>query len=155
MIDPEILDSVAVKRILECQGTHLLPQAFPEGSPTHPAYPSGHATVAGACVTVLKAWFDESHVLGHPVVPSASGTKLVAYDGPDAGALTVGGELNKLAANIATGRNMAGVHWRTDYTAAIRLGEEVAIAILRELVGSTHEQASFTLSRFDGATMTI
>jgi hypothetical protein len=155
MIDPEILDSLAVKRIFERHGSYLLPLAFPEGSPTHPAYPSGHATVAGACVTVLKAWFDESYGLADPVVPAACGTELVPYDGPDAGGLTVGGELNKMAANIATGRNMAGVHWRTDYTAALRLGEEVATSILRELVCATHEEASFTLSRFDGTTLTI
>lgn len=36
----------------------LLPMAFPEGSPMHPAYGAGHATVAGACVTILKAFFD-------------------------------------------------------------------------------------------------
>lgn len=35
-------------------GTYLLPLAFPEGCPTHPAYGAGHATVAGACVTILK-----------------------------------------------------------------------------------------------------
>lgn len=35
----------------------LLPMAFPEGSPMHPSYGAGHATVAGACVTVLKAFF--------------------------------------------------------------------------------------------------
>ncbi len=35
----------------------LLPMAFPEGSPMHPAYGAGHATVAGACVTVIKAFF--------------------------------------------------------------------------------------------------
>ncbi|MBP0616408.1 hypothetical protein [Jiella mangrovi] len=35
----------------------LLPQAFPEGSPMHPSYAAGHATVAGACVTILKAVF--------------------------------------------------------------------------------------------------
>ena len=37
---------------------YLLPQAFPEGSPTHPSYGAGHACVAGACVTILKAFFD-------------------------------------------------------------------------------------------------
>jgi hypothetical protein len=37
---------------------YLLPMAFPEGSPTHPAFGAGHATVAGACVTVLKAFFE-------------------------------------------------------------------------------------------------
>jgi membrane-associated phospholipid phosphatase len=42
--------------ILAMFGSHLLPQAFPEGSPLHTAYGSGHATVAGACVTMLK-WF--------------------------------------------------------------------------------------------------
>ncbi|MGJ8627875.1 MAG: vanadium-dependent haloperoxidase [Sulfitobacter sp.] len=36
----------------------LLPMAFPEGSPMHPAYGAGHATVAGACVTILKAFFE-------------------------------------------------------------------------------------------------
>lgn len=40
--------------------TYLLPMAFPEGSPMHPAYGAGHATVAGACVTVLKAFFELS-----------------------------------------------------------------------------------------------
>ncbi len=36
-------------------GNWLLPMAFPEGSPTHPSYGAGHATVASACVTLLKA----------------------------------------------------------------------------------------------------
>ena len=36
----------------------LLPMAFVEGSPMHPSYGAGHATVAGACVTILKAFFD-------------------------------------------------------------------------------------------------
>ncbi|MEY4544696.1 MAG: hypothetical protein RL685_891, partial [Pseudomonadota bacterium] len=44
-------------------GTYFLPMAFSAGSPTHPAYGAGHATVAGACVTVLKAWFDEDATL--------------------------------------------------------------------------------------------
>jgi len=41
----------------------LLPMAFCEGSPMHPAYGAGHATVAGACVTILKAFFDHKHPL--------------------------------------------------------------------------------------------
>ncbi|GGK82708.1 hypothetical protein [Streptomyces flaveus] len=109
-IDSGVLDSVAVKRVFEKYGSYLLPQAFPEGSPTHPAYGAGHATVAGACVTILKAWFDESHVLPDPVVPTTDGTALEPYTDPDVGQLTVGGELNKVAANVAIGRNMGGVH---------------------------------------------
>jgi hypothetical protein len=154
-IDAEVLSSAAVKRTAERFDSYLLPQAFPEGSPTHPAYGAGHATVAGACVTVLKAWFDESYVIPGPVVPNDDGTKLVPYRGPDADRLTVGGELNKVAANISIGRNLAGVHWRTDYTESVRLGEEIGITILREVKATTREQASFTLRRFDGTTITI
>lgn len=154
-IDREVLNSRVLKRIFNRHHSYLLPQAFPEGSPTHPAYGAGHATVAGACVTILKAWFDESHVIDEPVVPAANGTALIPYTGPDADRLTVGGELNKVAANIAIGRNMAGVHWRSDYWESVRLGEEVAIGLLRDVKLTTAEDAHFTLSRFDGTTITI
>jgi hypothetical protein len=155
MIDSEVLDSRGLKLTNEKTGTYLLPQSFPEGSPLHPAYASGHATVAGACVTVLKAWFDESWVLPDPVVPNTDGTALEPYTGPDADRLTLGGELDKVAANISIGRNMAGVHWRTDYTEGLRVGEAVAIGILRDQVRVGHEAASFGLTRFDGRRMTI
>ncbi len=111
-------------------GTLLLPMAFPEGSPTHPSYTAGHATVAGACVTILKALFDtEGRAIENPVIPTADGSALVPYTGPE---LTVEGELNKLASNIATGRNIAGVHWRSDTHASLRIGQKVAISILQE-----------------------
>jgi len=133
-----------------------LPQAYPEGSPLHPAYGAGHATVAGACVTILKAWFDELFFLPDPVVPNADGTALVSYTGSDAGSLTVGGELNKVAANIAFGRNFAGIHWRTDYSESLKLGEAVAIGILRDQKHTYQEDfAGFSLTTFDGTTMTI
>ena len=50
-------------------GNFLLPMPFCEGSPMHPAYGAGHATVAGACVTILKAFFDHSRKL--EVVPKS------------------------------------------------------------------------------------
>ncbi|MEU3252237.1 vanadium-dependent haloperoxidase [Streptomyces sp. NPDC006997] len=150
-----VLGSTAVDRVFKKYGSYLLPQAFPEGSPTHPSYGAGHATVAGACVTVLKAWFDERHLLTDPVVPSKDGKGLKPYTGADAGRLTVGGELNKIAANVAIGRNMGGVHWRSDYTASVRLGEEIAIGLLRESREATLEDAYFSLTRFDGTTISI
>lgn len=136
-------------------GTFLLPQAFPEGSPTHPAYGAGHATVAGACVTILKAWFDESSIMPNAVVPNADGTALVAYKGDDKDALTVGGELNKIAANVAIGRNGAGVHWRSDYTESMKLGEAIAIGILEEQGLTYNEDHFFTLTKFDGTKIKI
>lgn len=154
-IDGEILNSSVLGDVFDKYGTYLLPQAFPEGSPTHPAYGAGHATVAGACVTILKAWFKEDHPIPDPVVPDVHGTSLEPYVVPSASPLTVGGELNKVAGNIAIGRNMAGVHWRTDYTESLKLGEAVAIGILEEQAKTYNENMSFTLTKFDGTSTTI
>jgi len=140
-------------------GNALLPMAFPEGSPTHPAYGAGHATVAGACVTILKAWFKDTTRLVDigldPVQPADDGLSLVPYLGSDAGHLTVGGELNKIAANVALGRNTAGVHWRSDAIESFKLGEQIAIGILREQRACYNEVFNgFSLTKFDGTTVT-
>lgn len=151
-VNAELLNSGAVDEVFSKYGTYLLPTASPEGSPTHPSYGAGHATVAGACVTILKAWFDESFVIADPVIPDATGTALVPYSGP---ALTVGNELNKLAANVAIGRNAAGIHYRSDYTESIKLGEEIALGVLEENKPCFNEGGEFTLTKFDGTTVTI
>jgi hypothetical protein len=70
------------------------PQAYPEGCPTHPAFPGAHATIAGAGITVLKAFFNESFVIPNPVVPSDDGLTLRPWTGEP---LTIGNELDKLA----------------------------------------------------------
>ncbi|HZI18206.1 MAG TPA: vanadium-dependent haloperoxidase [Pyrinomonadaceae bacterium] len=141
------------------QGTHLLPMAFPEGSPTHPAYGAGHATVAGACTTILKAWFNEATPIGsltQPVEPTPDGLSLNPYTGADAGQMTVGGELNKIAYNVANGRNIAGVHWRSDSKESIALGERIAIQILKEQRTLYNENfGGFSLTKFDGTTVTV
>ena len=153
-IHSDILNSPVLDEVFNRHGSYLLPMAFPEGSPTHPAYGAGHATVAGACVTILKALFDENYVIPNPMVPDPSDpTQLVPYVGP---ALTVRNELNKLAANVGVGRNIAGVHWRTDHLASLDLGEAVAISILRDQRGTYNENfGGFTFTKFDGSTVTV
>ena len=155
----------------------LLPMAFPEGSPMHPAYGAGHATVAGACVTMLKAFFDTSAVIGRdsqgnikitsrqeyndngyqPVafIADSSGTNLedIYQSNPPANPLTVGDELNKLAANISIGRNMAGVHYYSDYIDSLVMGEKIALGVLLEqsLAYEIYPEAvlpSFSLTAF-------
>ena len=77
------------------------------------------------------------------------GSKLKEYEGNDKKEITVHGELNKLASNIATGRNAGGVHYRTNYKDALTLGEEVAISILRELIMYLPEKSTkFHFKRF-------
>jgi hypothetical protein len=88
-----------------------------------------------------------------PVQPTPDGLALVPYDGP---ALTLGGELNKLAHNLTWGRSMGGVHRRADNVAGVRQGEEVAVRILEEEMAIYPEQfGGFTLTKFDGETITL
>lgn len=134
--------------------TYLLNQVFPEGSPMHPSYGAGHATVAGACTTILKAFFDESMPMNtlYQADPATTGTTLIPVGGVRS---NVGYELNKLAYNIALGRNMAGVHYRSDDQVSLELGEALAIQILQEMKPTYNENGFFTLTKFDGTMIKI
>jgi hypothetical protein len=152
-----VLNSQAVGDIFKKNnGSYLLPAAYPEGGPQHPSYAEGHGVIAGACVTALKAFFNESFVIANPMVASDDGQSLVPYTGSDAGQITVGGELNKLANNVALGRDMAGVHWRSDAEQSLLLGEKVAISILRDQRHTYNEPFSgFTFTKFNGVPITV
>jgi len=155
-IHGDVLNSQALGQIYSKHGSYLLPAAYPEGNPQHPSYGEGHGVIAGACVTALKAFFNESFVIPKPVVASDDGQTLVPYTGSDAGQITVGGELNKLANNVALGRDVAGVHWRSDAEQALLLGEAVTISILRDQRSTFNEPFSgFTFTKFDGTTITV
>jgi membrane-associated phospholipid phosphatase len=152
-IHGDLLNSTVLNAVHLATGTWLLPMAYPEGSPTHPAYPAGHAAFAGAGATILKAFFDETFVVPAPVVATPDGSALLPYAG---GALTVGNELNKLASNIAVPRDAAGVHWRTDALEGMALGEAAAIALLQDMRQCYNERfGGFFFTKFDGTLMTI
>ncbi len=150
----DILNCDAVARVFSDNGSYFLPQAFAEGSPTHPSFPAGHACVAGACVTALKAVFNENYVLDNPVEADATGTLLLPYSGSD---ITVGGELNKLANNIALGRDAAGVHYRQDGIEGLKAGEQQAIAYLQDQTRTLKEAnfSGFNLTKFDGTRIVV
>ncbi len=158
----DVLSSKALASIFSKYGTYFLPQAFPEGSPQHPSYPQGHASMAGACATILKAAFDGSvqfNTLNNGAIVTASedGLSLVPYTGSDANQMTVASEINKLASNIGQARDFAGIHWRSDYEWGLRLGEAVAISVLRDqsnnYLGEDFE--GFEITTFDGQTITV
>ena len=149
--------TVTAVKAFNGSGTALLPLQYPEGSPGHPTYPAGHAVVAGAAVTILKAFFDESTVITSlfSVEHSEDGDSLVAYSGSTTG-MTVGTDLNKLAANIAIGRDLAGVHFRADGDYGMALGEKVAIQYLKDLKAAYNEDfAGWNLTKFDGTPTVI
>lgn len=134
-----------------------LPLCFREGSPVHPSYPSGHATVAGACITILKIFFNgetkwsdlpgaKLATINRNIIPTSvtaasgvgyaqannDGSLLIDYTGSDKGNMTVNGEINKLGSNFAIGRNWSGVHYRTDAIQSMYLGEQVAIKLFED-----------------------
>ena len=150
-IHNDLLNSQALQQVFGIQGTYTLSQAYPEGSPSHPSYGAGHAAVASACTTVLKALFDGQAQIINPVSTDQNGTILT----PLGTALTVNGELNKLCSNISIGRDAAGVHYASDYTYCRDLGEQVGISIVQDALAASEITGSVTLQKFDGSTIQI
>jgi hypothetical protein len=142
------------------KGTHLLPMVYAEGSPMHPAYGSGHSTVAGACATILKAYLDENSRLQPvrnrnddflPVREATSdGCGVKQYRDMTLNDLTVRNEVDKLASNIGIGRLWAGVHWRSDHTYSLLLGEMVAVSLLVDQALTFSEEHFFEFTSFLG-----
>jgi hypothetical protein len=153
-VNNNVMNSQALQTSFSKYGTYFLSQAFPEGSPTHPAYPTGHGMVGGACITMLKFFFDGTFVIPNPLVPSDDGLSLQPYTG--GGQLTVNGELNKLGHNISFGHGIhAGIHWRSDTDYSLILGEALAISILQDRAQGYNEKFTVTFTKFDGTTATI
>ena len=160
----DVLSSAVLPRILTKHGSHFLPQAYPEGSPTHPCYTGGHATVAGACCTAIKFFFDGNAKL-RPLLqakgrdlkePTSDGLGLDTYSGPDAGDIDINGELSKVAFNVAFGHGVhAGIHFRSSNHWGVLLGEEVALSVLRDRAKSYDEPFTMNIKKFDGTTATI
>lgn len=161
----DVFNSAALPLIYAANGgTYLLPQAFPEGSPTHPCYPTGHGCVGGACITALKFFFNGSKSMRTLLLnagrdtyePSGDGLSLDSYSGSDADTLDIDDELNKLAHNISFGHGIhAGIHFRSSTYWSILLGEQVGLSILRDRAKSYNEPFSVDIKTFDGRTATI
>lgn len=145
-----LMNSKAVNETRHRFGSALLPQAYPEGCPLHPAYPAGHAGIIGALTTILKAYFKEEFQLD-AYRPLPGGDKLQRVENVS---LTVGGELNKLADNLALGRDWAGIHYRSDAPSGFHLGEQVAIGFMadraRTYSDDYGEKMSFRFTSFAG-----
>ncbi|HYX01406.1 MAG TPA: vanadium-dependent haloperoxidase, partial [Reyranella sp.] len=149
----DVIQCDAVERVRSRYGTRLLPIAFPEGCPTHPSYPSAHACNAGACATILKAFFDTDYVLPHPVEAVPDGSALEPWRGA---ALTVGNEIDKLASNVALGRDAAGVHYRSDSVRGLLVGEQQALGLLRDYSRTYNERFDgFVVRKFGGEKVRI
>ncbi len=146
----EALKGMSATHDLKAHGNLLLSQTYPEGCPLHPSYPSGHAAISGACATVLKACFDEETPFPRPMQVREGELKLLERE------LRTGDELDKLAMNIAMGRNFAGIHWRCDAREGIRLGEKAAMTVLGEArLRRVESQVPFRFTSVDGVVVKV
>src|SRR5829696_443910 len=160
----DVLTSAVLPKILAMFGSHLMPVAFPEGSPTHPCYTGGHATVAGACATTVKFFFDGKQKI-RPLllaagtdlkVPTPDGLSLITYTGADRDTIDINGELSKLAFNIPFGHGVhSGIHFRSSNHWGILLGEMVALSVLQDKAKGYNEPFTINITKFDGTTATI
>ena len=174
LFEPELLTSMNKWNAGQGGEHAFLPLVFPEGSPTHPAYPAGHALVAGACVTILKAFLDTHDNEGnkrkwvdiYSRTSLADGALAKVDDGSGDLALaipvgeTLVGELNKLASNMSLGRNLAGVHYRCDGACGCEMGEQVAISYLQSMTKAYYPEIlqphiEFVLEKFNGEIVSI
>jgi hypothetical protein len=160
----DLLNSAALPLTFSQYNSYLLPQAFPEGAPTHPCYPTGHGTVGGACITAIKFFFDGSQRIrplllaagSDVMVPSADGQSLVPYSGADRDSLTVNGELQKLAWNVTIGHGIhSGIHFRSSSHYSMLLGEQVGLSILQDRAAGYFEPFTIHITKLDGTTATI
>jgi hypothetical protein len=152
-IHSSLMNSKALQAQIQATGNALVPQAFVEGCPLHPSYPAGHAAIAGACATIMKALCQGSSLISATVDASADGLSLIPYTDS---ALTIGGEIDKLAYNMIMGRIWSGIHYRSDADGGLSLGEEVAICFLQDQVNIfTETFPGFTFTKFDGTTVNI
>ena len=163
--DSKCLDLLQAVMTANNSTERYLKLQFPEGSPTHPSTVAGHAAVAGACVTILKAMLDTHDSNGlkkawpETVVHSLTGEALDPYTGSTTG-MTIVGELNKLASNVSLGRDWSAVHYRVDGDLGLVLGQDYAITYLVDKCKEYSESYNkvfegFTLEKFSGETVKI
>ena len=83
-----------------------------------------------------------------PVEATADGLALEPWRGAS---LTLGNEIDKLASNIALGRDSAGVHYRSDSIRGLIVGEQQALGLLRDYNRTYNERFDgFIVRKFNG-----
>jgi hypothetical protein len=91
--------------------------------------------------------------LPHPVEATADGSARELWQGAP---LTLGNEIDKLASNIALGRDAAGVHYRSDSVRGLFVGEQQALGMLRDYSRTYNERFDgFIVRKFSGERVRI
>ena len=86
------------------------------GTPAHPEYPSAHATVGGACCTVLESIFGKDYALVDRTHENLYGAR--SYE-----------NLKAYATEAAWSRVLAGIHYQFSADVALKQGEGVGALV--------------------------
>ena len=147
-ISHELLNNRVIEELRTLNGNALLSQVYPEGSPLSPSTPSGAAAIAGACVTLLKFFFNCKHEID---VYEPDNDELTA----NGQKTTVGDELNKLAHNIGMGCNWAGVHYPMDTNKGLKLGQDLMINLLKDHISDYAQKVNISITKFNNEIIVV
>ena len=118
---------------------------FPEGCPSSPSSCSEYATISGACVTVLKFFFDLRESI-NSYEPSSGTDELVDYHQK----LLLEDEINKLAFNVGNSRKWSGVSYNKDIISGLKRGEKVAISCILDFISCYPQEITVDIRRLNG-----
>lgn len=119
-------------------GGLFLPLVEPQGHALNPADCATHMAVAGALATLLKAVFDTSR---------RTQLQPVGVFGPG---VALGEEADRMVSNIALSRVVSGGYHPAENVQQMRLGQSIALQILREALEVDNRSAVLSLNDFDG-----
>lgn len=121
----------------------LLPLAGPERQHLNPSDLAAHAIVAGALATLLKAVFDTS---------SQTQLQAVGEQGP---ALVLEDQVDRLAADVALLRCVSGGYFPAENVQDLRLGQAIALHLLRDRLESDNRSAAMAFRDLDGRSLNM
>lgn len=121
----------------------FLPLAGPERQHLNPSDLASHAIVAGALATLLKAVFDTS---------PRSQLQAVGNSGPS---LALEDQVDRLAANVALMRCVTGGYFPAENIQDLRLGQAIALHLLRDRLEGDNRSAAMAFRDLDGRSLQI
>lgn len=142
---PRLLDwvgkaNLASRGPLRFARSLFLPLCPVDAIPPHPADLNGHALVAGALATVIKACFDTAPLRN---VDRDQQARCLAHD------------VDRLCSDIALARCVAATHFPAENHQDLRIGEALALGLLRDALEEDNRDAALSLTGFDGQRLDI
>ena len=116
----------------------FLPLASPDQQRFPPSDCALHVGVAGALATLLKAVFDTSR---------GAQVQMVGTCGPE---LALAREADRMASNVALARVATGGYFPCENHQHLRLGQGIALQLLRETLQADNRSAELSFADFDG-----